>query len=402
MPKRFLAAAVAAATALALSAVAAPPSTAVAAVTSSISFTSGTTAQIGVYNWLGVAIGTSDGTTRPTGGVQFFNTDGQLVGSASTSASGTAGATASIPWVPTQERTYSFTATFISDNPAVSGSSTSLPITIQATPNGQVVSIAAQQMYLGIPTTLVATVYPSTLEGSVAFSVNELRYGTGPSVPVVNGSASQTFTPTGLGWQQFIVSFTATNSPGVQGAASQWVNVLRPLGTDDISLSPTPTTLANGQSVDIVATTVAGAPAVLTAAGGCTLVGSTLTATTGSGTCTVTGTSPSTGGYLGVTESWPVTLTPGKQTATISAPASGKVKAGSTVTLSTSSQRTNADQRISWRITKGKNTVCTLKTKAGKTRLTLKDRGRCTVRGTAPAVTGEWNAYRVTRAYRAN
>jgi len=400
MPKRILAVVVAAATTLTLSVLAAPGSSAAGPITSSISFTSGTTAQIGSYNWLSVAIGTSDGTTRPSGGVQFFNTGGQLIGTASTSASGTAGATASIPWVPTEERTYSFTATFISDNAAVSGSSTSVPITIQATPNGRVVSIAAMQMYQGIPTTLVATVYPSTLQGSVAFSVNELKYGTGPSVPIVNGTASQTFIPTGRGWQQFIVSFTATNAPGVQGAASQWVNVLPPLGTDDISLSPTPTTLANGQSVAFIATTTAGAAATLTAAGGCTLAGDTLTATTGSGTCTITGTSPSTGGYLGTTETWPVTLTPGRQTATISAPASGKLKVGRTVTLSTSSQRTNAGQRIDWKVTKGTK-VCSVKTKSGTSRLTMNASGRCVVRGTAPAVAGEWLAYSVGRTYRA-
>jgi hypothetical protein len=309
MSKRALAALVATALAATMSLLVAPTASAVPGTTSSVSFTSGPTAQVGVYNWLTVSISSADGTTRPSGGVQFFSTAGQLVGSASTSASGAAGATASIPWIPTQETTYSFTATFISDNSAVSGSSTSQPITIQATPNGQVVSIAAQQMYQGIPTTLVATVFPATLQGSVAFSVNELRYGTGPSVPVVNGSASQTFTPTGRGWQQFIVSFTATNSPGTQGATSQWVNVLPPLGTDNISLIPALTTMYRYQKATLTATTVAGAPVTLTAAGGCTLTGAVLTATANSGTCVVTGTSPSTGGYLGTTETWTIALT---------------------------------------------------------------------------------------------
>lgn len=310
MSKRTLAALIATVAVASMSLLVAPSSSALpGTTTSSISFTSGPTAQVGVYNWLSVSISSADGTTRPSGGVQFFSTAGQLVGSASTSASGSAGATASIPWIPTQETTYSFTATFISDSSAVSGSSTSQPLTIQATPNGQVVSIAAQQMYQGIPTTLVATVFPATLQGSVAFSVNELRYGTGPSVPVVNGSASQTFTPTGRGWQQFIVSFTATNSPGTQGAASQWVNVLPPLGTDNISLIPAVTTMYRYQKATLTATTVAGAPVTLTAAGGCTLSGAVLTATANSGTCIVTGTSPSTGGYLGTTETWTITLT---------------------------------------------------------------------------------------------
>lgn len=310
MSFRALATVTAAATIVTASLIAAPPSSAIpGTTTSSISFTSGPTAQVGSYNWLSVSIGTANGTTRPSGGVQFFNTDGQLIGSATTSAVGAAGAAASIPWIPTQVTTYSFTATFISDNAAVTGSSTSVPITIQATPNGQVVAIAAQQMYQGIPTTLVATVYPSTLQGSVAFSVNEPTYGVGPSVPIVNGTASQTFTPTMRGWQQFIVSFTASNSPGTQGAVGQWVNVLPPLGTDDISLIPALTTMYRYQKATLTATTVAGAPVTLTVAGGCTLTGAVLTATSNSGTCVVTGTSPSTGGYLGTTETWTITLT---------------------------------------------------------------------------------------------
>jgi len=70
------------------------------------------------------------------------------------------------------------------------------------------------------------------------------------------------------------------------------------------------------------------------------------------------------------------------------------------VTLSTSSQRTNADQRITWKVTKGAK-VCSLKTKSGTTRLTMKTSGRCTVRGTAPAVAGQWNAFSTSRTYRA-
>jgi len=307
---RALKLAVAAAAIVAAPLALAAPAASIPALTSAISWTTGPTAQIGVYNWLSVAISSSDGATRPSGGVQFFTTDGTLMGQASTSPSGTAGATASIPWIPTQERTYSFTATFRSENPAMTGTSTSVPITIQATPNGQVVQIAAPQMYQGIPATLTATVVPSTLQGSVAFSVNEAQYGVGPSVPIVNGTASQTFTPTMRGWQQFIVSFTATNSPGTQGAAGQWVNVLPPLGTDDITLSPTLTTMKRYQKAQLLATTTAGAPVTLTATGGCTLVGDILTATKPSGTCVVTGTSPSTGGYLGTTETWTIQLTP--------------------------------------------------------------------------------------------
>lgn len=300
-----------AASAVALATVAAPPAaTAISSYSSSISWTTPATAAIGVANRLTVSIGTTAPDVRVSGGVQFFSTDGTFMGQASTTPSGATGATASIVWVPTQERTYSFTATFRSENPAITGSTTSVPITIQATPNGQWVQIAAPQMYQGFPATLTATVVPSTLQGSVAFSVNEARYGVGPSVPIVNGAATQTFTPTMRGWQQFIVSFTATNSPGTQGAAGQWVNVLPPIGPDDITLSPTLTTMKRYQKAQVLATTISGAPVTLTATGGCTLVGDILTATRPSGTCVVTGTSPDNAGYFGTTESWTIALTP--------------------------------------------------------------------------------------------
>ncbi len=309
MPKRALKVLILATVVAVGTALVAPPASSVPAASSGISFTSGTLARIGEYNWLSVAIGTSTG-TRPSGAVQFFNTDGAIVGTASTSASGTSGATASIPWFPTEERTYSFNATFISDNPAVTGSSTTVPFTVFATPSGQPLSISVPQLYQGIPATIVATVYPSSLEGSVGFSVNEAKYGVGPSVPVVKGLATQTFTPTMRGWNQFIASFTATNSPGTQGAVGQWVNVLPPIGTDDITLIPAVSSLYRYQKVAFTVSTTAGAPVTLTATGGCVLDGTILTATKKSGTCVVTGTSPSTGGYLGTTESWTIALTP--------------------------------------------------------------------------------------------
>jgi hypothetical protein len=388
---------VAAITSLAALGLAAPP--AQAATATSISFTSGTTAQIGVYNMLTVAIGSADG-TRPEGGVQFFNSSGQIVGTASTTAVGANGASAGIPWVPTQAITYTFTATFLPSNPALASSSTGAPITIQATPNGQTVSIAAAQMYKGVPTTLTATVYPSTLTGSLAFSANYAVDGISPSLPIVNGSASYTFTPGSTGWQQFIVSFTSTTTPVVQGAASQWVNVLEPLGKDDISLNPQPVSMANGTTVQLNATTVGGGAPTLTASGGCTLKGAFLTATTGNGLCTVTGTSAASGAFVGATETWPIALTPGAQTATIVAPKSGNVRVGRTITLSSASARTNADQKVKWSVLTN-SSRCSLSTSGGQIRLTFNRAGTCSVRATAPAISGEWAAYRVNRTYSA-
>ena len=209
--------------ALAVTAIAVP---ARAVPSTTISFTAAPTAKIGEYNMLTVSITSSDGVTQPEGGVVFRNQAGEIVGTAGTGRGTSVGnAVATLPWWPTQQQSYVFTAQF---NPApgvaLEGSTTATPVSILATPSGQNVAMSAPQMYLGVPATMTATVYPGSLQGSVGFTGN--GWGLGPSVPIVNGAAAFTFTPGSLGWQQFGVSFTSTNVPGAQGQVAQWVNVL--------------------------------------------------------------------------------------------------------------------------------------------------------------------------------
>lgn len=232
--------------AIAATALAAP---ARAVTSTSISFTAASTAKIGEYNMLTVSITSNDGVTQPEGGVVFRNQAGEIVGTAGTGrGSSVANAVATLPWWPTQQQSYVFTAQY---NPApgvaLDGSTTATPFSILATPSGQNVSMSAPQMYLGVPATMTATVYPSTLQGSVGFTGN--GWGLGPSVPIVNGGAVFTFTPGSLGWQEFGVSFTSTNIPGTQGQVAQWVNVLpvsaapatQPATTPTIVPATTPT-----------------------------------------------------------------------------------------------------------------------------------------------------------------
>jgi hypothetical protein len=200
------------------------PASAVPSTT--ISFTTAATAKIGEYNMLTVSITSSDGITQPEGGVVFRNQAGEIVGTADTGrGSSVANAVATLPWWPTQLTEYVFTAQFnVAPGVGLTGSTTATPISILATPSGQNVSMSAPQMYLGVPATMTAAVYPSTLQGSVGFTAN--GWGLGPSVPIINGAASFSFTPGSLGWQQFGVSFTSTNVTGAQGQVAQWVNVL--------------------------------------------------------------------------------------------------------------------------------------------------------------------------------
>lgn len=210
-----------------------------------ISFTASPTATIGEYNMLTVSITSSDGITQPEGGVVFRNQAGQIVGTAATGrGSSIANAVATLPWWPTQQTTYTFTAQY-SPAPGVSlnGSTTAAPFTILATPSGQNVSMSAPQMYLGIPATMTATLYPPSLQGSVGFTAN--GWGLGPSVPITKGTATFTFTPGSLGWQQFGVSFTSTNVPGAQGQVAQWVNVLPASAAPALTTSNTSTALAS-------------------------------------------------------------------------------------------------------------------------------------------------------------
>ena len=209
--------------ALAVTAIAVP---ARAVPSTTISFTAAPTAKIGEYNMLTVSITSSDGVTQPEGGVVFRNQAGEIVGTAGTGrGTSVANAVATLPWWPTQQQSYVFTAQY---NPApgvaLEGSTTATPVSILATPSGQNVAMSAPQMYLGVPATMTATVYPGSLQGSVGFTGN--GWGLGPSVPIVNGAAAFTFTPGSLGWQQFGVSFTSTNVTGAQGQVAQWVNVL--------------------------------------------------------------------------------------------------------------------------------------------------------------------------------
>jgi len=205
---------------------------------SSITFTAAPHAKIGEYNMLTVSITSSDGVTQPEGGVVFRNLTGEIIGSAATGrGSSVANAIATLPWWPTQQISYGFTAQYnVASGVLLNGSSTSEPMSILATPSGQNVSMSAPQMYLGMPATMTATLYPSSLQGSFGFTAN--GWGLGPSVPTINGGAQFSFTPGSLGWQQFGVSFSSTNVIGAQGQVAQWVNVLP--RTDALDAAATP------------------------------------------------------------------------------------------------------------------------------------------------------------------
>lgn len=105
----------------------------------SITFTASPTAKIGEYNLLTVSITSDDGLTQPEGGVVFRNQTGEIVGTAATGrGSSVANAVATLPWWPTQQTTYVFTAQYnAAPGTNITGSSTAIPFSILATPSGR-------------------------------------------------------------------------------------------------------------------------------------------------------------------------------------------------------------------------------------------------------------------------
>ena len=96
-------------------------------------------------------------------------------------------------------------------------------------------------------------------------------------------------------------------------------------------------------------------------------------------------------------------MVPGQQTAALAAPNSGRFKVGQTLRLQNPAQgQTNAKQNVTWRITQGRNTVCSLRYPSnGAVNVRMNKRGTCTVVAQAPAVANQWAAFRLQRNYTA-
>jgi hypothetical protein len=141
----------------------------------------------------------------------------------------------------------------------------------------------------------------------------------------------------------------------------------------------------------------------LTESGPCGLSGLTVNIAVGSGQCNLSASTNGGNGYAPVKYGYTITMVPGTQVANIVAPQSGRYNRGRTLTLEgPGTGDTNAGQNITWRITQGRGSVCTLRFRANNAvQLRLVGRGQCLVRGNAAAVPGQWNAFSVQRAYRA-
>ena len=311
-------------------------------------------------------------------------------------------------WTPPTAGTYFFIATYIPSAGSLATGSTSIQDSVIATPSGNTISISAPPtMNLNTPVVLTASVFPSNTQGSVGFTVNGAPISA--SIPISNGKASFTWTPNIAGKITLGASYT-TNTGG-SGSTSETITVnSAPAATDVITLVQPgwgPWTnggsynMGNGSNFAFQASTLSGAPVSLSETGPCQVTGLTLTVNAGTGACNMKATSPGGNGYAGVTYNYTINLVPGTQTATLSAPPSGRYKVKRVLVLESPNQQdTNAGQNITWKIKKpGKKHCKLLYPNNGSVTLKIKNKGTCTVIGKAPGISGQWQPFKTARNY---
>ena len=348
------------------------------------------------------------------GTVQFAIQGGGNIG-APVALNGAVPATASINWTPATTGQVSVIATYIPGktnnitSTTCGSSCTSKADVVQVTNTG--VNIFLQnppQLTAGVPASITAVVSVSPPSGSATFTVNGSVIGS--NVPVQsNGQVSATWTPPGPG--NYTVAVNLTGNNGVTGSAQETVSVgSGPTGPDTITVTPVGSgswspnvayPFTNGSSVTINASSASGAPVTLTEAGPCGFANNIVTATQGSGQCRIVASSPGGNGLAPATATYILNLQPGVQAPTLNPPPSGRYNSGKTITLEgPGNAATNAGNSIRWKVTSGASS-CKLQFKNnGAVKLRFASKGKCNVRGIAPAVPGQWSKMKLTRHYR--
>lgn len=366
------------------------------------------TAQVGVATKITVTVQSqSPSTYPPTGTVTVKDGQGNVVQKMGLTSGPGAGQAYAYWWYTAPSTgNYVFQATYSGDTNAAG--STSAQDIMYASPSGNTITLTAPgTLTVGVPVTLLATLVPANIQGSVGFTYNGAPISA--SVPIQNGSASFTWTPPTAGAATLGANYT-TNG-GATGSTTDKVNIVAgAVQSDVITLTqpgfgpwaPNGTyTLPSGSSTTMTASSLANAPVTLTETGPCTVSGLTITTPVGGGQCNIQAKSNGGNGYAPVTYGFTVNVGLGQQTATISAPLSGKVNKGRTLILEAPGQSdTNAGQNINWSITKGKGSVCKLVyPNDGSVNLKMTGKGKCSVKGYAPGIPNQWAPYQVMRTY---
>lgn len=350
---------------------------------------------------LGATVRAKSGSYVPTGTVTFFTANGASVGSAGLDGSGKANIQYTVPGSGSSVSLY---VVYNGDaNATPSGRSASDTIKISNAPPS-VTLVVAQTNYAGSPTQLTAKINPPSGTGTVAFSANATNLG---SANVANGVATITWTPPSTGG--FTLKAVYSGGSGVPGGtATNSVSVVQPLKPDAITINPAGAAgpwpagstqgLPNGANVQLGVSSASGLPVSLAVTNPCSLNGTTLNVLGVGAPCTLTATTAGGNGFAPGNQSWTIVQGVGTQTAAVNPPPSGVYKRGATLTLAPVSAKTSLGKPVAWSVTSGKG-VCSVSKVKKSWKVKLAKKGGCTVRGSAPAVPGQWAPFSTSVSY---
>jgi hypothetical protein len=191
-------------------------------------------AKVGAATKITVYVQSQNGSSySPTGNVVFRDASGNVISTNGLAPNGAGSAYAYWWWTPPAAGTYVFIANYQGDG--IAQASTSQQDVVFASASGSTISLTAPgTMTVGVPVVLTATLVPRTIQGSVGFTYNGAPISA--SVPIVNGVANFTWTPTVAGKATIGANFT-TNG-GQSGSTSDSVTIAAgPAQQDTIALT---------------------------------------------------------------------------------------------------------------------------------------------------------------------
>lgn len=373
----------------------------IAKAKSTTTLTAPTTAKTGSVITLTATV--TAGSYVPTGSVTFTLPNGTVLAPANLDAKGVA--TLNVQ-MPSSAATYQAKATYNGDDNA--SGSTSDTVSVAVTASGSVIDLTVSPgpYLVGNAVTLTATLSPDSLKGSVSFTAGGVVIG---AAQADKGKATLTWRPTTGGTVRLAAAFTPTGASSPLGTDTVEIAVATNLPPNTITLGPSGQgAWVNGQgialryqqTVILAARSASGAAVGLSVTGPCSLNGTTLSANAGAGTCTLTATSPQTTTLAASTQVNTIALARGKQTATLVAPAAGKLARKTAYRLALPNTRTNAGTTVAWRVSFGKARCKVTVGSDGTVFLRTVKKGRCNVRASAPPVIGQWLAFKKLYKYR--
>lgn len=353
------------------------------------------TARVGTAVRITAAV--TAGAYIPTGSVTFLLPDGTVLTAATLDANGVA--TISVQ-MPAQPSTYQVSARYNPDANTLGSTSVSGSTLVTETGSNVALSVSSSTVVVGTPVTLTAAITPSTATGTVTFQAGATVLG---SAAVTGGKATLAWTPTAGGAVTLTAAYRATGSSVVTGTTSVVVTVVATLPADRITIGPVGQApwapragypLRNASSVTVASSSQSGAPVTLAISGPCTLTGQSIRASTGSGSCTLSASSPGRGSFGPGTQVNIMTLIRGVQTATLNPPPAGTLQRGRYYRLAAPGTVTSAGNPVKWRVSFAPKRCKVLKQSDGSYLLRAKKVGRCNVKAYSKTVPGQWLSFK--------